>query len=205
MVQKLSEKSYIRQHHGSGLWCRPDGAVLMPPCKRIRRPRHVWAYGSVAPDGYLKIRHKGVYYYVHRLIAETFLGSAPEGKPYIDHIDRCKSNNQVSNLRWVNSKENNDNRQRIDDSLEKYGVRAYQDPKAYYKALYHNNPKARERVLARSRKWSAENSEKVRAYGRKQREEHHDRCLAYGRAYRERKKLHKNGAEVTRELVGMAE
>ena len=42
---------------------------------------------------------------VHRLIALTFLPKE-NGRNYIDHIDTCKSNNNVSNLRWCTTLEN---------------------------------------------------------------------------------------------------
>jgi hypothetical protein len=45
---------------------------------------------------------------VHRLIALTFLPN-PENKPKIDHIDRNKHNNAVSNLKWATSAENSAN------------------------------------------------------------------------------------------------
>ena len=46
---------------------------------------------------------------IHRLIAETFIPN-PELKPEIDHINRDKKDNSVSNLRWVTRSENNLNR-----------------------------------------------------------------------------------------------
>ena len=46
---------------------------------------------------------------IHRLVALAFLPN-PDNKPEIDHIDRNKTNNVVSNLRWVTSSENNLNR-----------------------------------------------------------------------------------------------
>lgn len=193
-VPKLPTR--LKQHPLSGLWCDPSGLILMPPCLRIRRTRYEWTAGSKTPSGYHKIRYRGKYYAVHRLIAETFLGSPPEGKPCVDHIDRCKSNNCVDNLRWASYKENNDNRQCIEDSIKMYGVRACQDPRAYGKSLYRNNTKVRENSLARSRKWNAENHEKIRARARKCRKEQHEQYLAYGKAYRERKKLRaQNGAQ----------
>lgn len=45
---------------------------------------------------------------VHRLVAESFLHKE-NGKEYIDHIDTNKTNNAVSNLRWVTAKENSNN------------------------------------------------------------------------------------------------
>ena len=46
--------------------------------------------------------------YIHRLIAETFIDN-PENYKYVDHIDRDKSNNHVSNIRWCSAKMNTDN------------------------------------------------------------------------------------------------
>jgi hypothetical protein len=48
---------------------------------------------------------KQIRYYVHRLVAETLIEN-PEGHNEIDHIDRDKSNNAVSNLKWCSRKEN---------------------------------------------------------------------------------------------------
>lgn len=45
---------------------------------------------------------------VHKLVAQTFIGNA-ESKPFVDHIDNDRLNNNVSNLRWVTYSENNQN------------------------------------------------------------------------------------------------
>lgn len=49
------------------------------------------------------IRQKQIY--SHRLIAETLIPN-PNNLPEIDHIDYDKTNNNISNLRWVDRKEN---------------------------------------------------------------------------------------------------
>jgi hypothetical protein len=46
---------------------------------------------------------------VHTLVATTFIPN-PENKPTVDHIDRNKTNNHVSNLRWANRTEQNINK-----------------------------------------------------------------------------------------------
>lgn len=66
--------------------------------------------GTKDAFGYVHVRlinPKGTYTLkkVHRLVAETFLPN-PEGKPIIDHIDGDKTNNALSNLRWVTYSEN---------------------------------------------------------------------------------------------------
>ena len=46
---------------------------------------------------------------IHRLMACAFLPN-PEGHRVVDHIDRNKNNNHITNLRWTTASENNFNR-----------------------------------------------------------------------------------------------
>jgi len=51
---------------------------------------------------------KGKTCYIHRMVALAFIPN-PENKREVDHIDRCKTNNHVSNLRWATPSENQQN------------------------------------------------------------------------------------------------
>lgn len=59
--------------------------------------------------GYLSLRlgrGKDNFYYIHRLVAMTFLEKI-EGKNFVNHIDGNKLNNHFTNLEWCTNEENN--------------------------------------------------------------------------------------------------
>lgn len=65
---------------------------------------------SKTPNGYLNAE---VYLdstrrtvHLHRLVALTFLGAAPEGKPQVNHKNGDKTDNRAENLEWVSQSEN---------------------------------------------------------------------------------------------------
>jgi hypothetical protein len=45
---------------------------------------------------------------IHRLVANAFIPN-PDNLPCVDHVDRCKTNNNLSNLRWTTYSNNNRN------------------------------------------------------------------------------------------------
>ena len=149
-----------KQHPELGLWCREDGCVLVPAGGR--GPKEHWTYGCKDDKGYMTVGFRGRYYRMHRLIAQTFLEN-PANLPEVDHCpDRNPSNNAVSNLRWADRKMQQNNRQICEDSLAKYGVRECEDPRAYHRARYENDPEYSRRIRATAREWIAKNPERNR-------------------------------------------
>jgi hypothetical protein len=104
----------FRAHPYSGLFVSRRGVVLRPPSKttigRYKKettlPAKILNQINVGRDkGYKAVKYKGTSWYVHRLVAETFIEN-PENKPQVNHIDGVKSNNDFSNLEWVTNSEN---------------------------------------------------------------------------------------------------
>lgn len=60
--------------------------------------------------GYLRVTlcrdAKATLHFVHRLVARTFLGEAPQGKPTVNHLDGDKANPRLANLEWASYAEN---------------------------------------------------------------------------------------------------
>jgi hypothetical protein len=56
-------------------------------------------------NGYLFVNLKGRPFRVHRLVAQAFIDNS-NNKPFINHIDAIRDNNNVNNLEWCTSSEN---------------------------------------------------------------------------------------------------
>ena len=64
---------------------------------------------QISADGYFVVilykNNKIKYIKVHRLIATAFIDN-PSNKPFVDHIDNNRLNNNINNLRWCTQREN---------------------------------------------------------------------------------------------------
>lgn len=88
--------------HPSGLWVSKNGLVFVPATNR--RKEH-FTYGSNL-IGYKSVTYKGNVYYVHRLVAETYIPN-PHHLPMINHRNEERSENTIYNLEWCDKWTNN--------------------------------------------------------------------------------------------------
>ena len=117
------------KHPELGTLVREDGAVL----SRIGKSKNKahWSFGCVDGRGYSTIRIYRKTRKIHRLVAECFIPN-PDNKPTVDHKDRVRTNNSVSNLRWATHKEQVENSAQV-LNRKPYGVRYCEDKVAYTK------------------------------------------------------------------------
>ena len=63
--------------------------------------------------GYIRCSLNRKPYDKHRIIAQQFIpNDDPEHKPFIDHINKNRTDNRLENLRWVSRSENTKNQSR---------------------------------------------------------------------------------------------
>jgi hypothetical protein len=116
---------------------------------------HVKIKGSVTNRGYkyfqLSRDGKRKNFLFHCLVAKVFIGERPDGL-VIDHIDRDKLNNNVSNLRYITQQENCCNQRRYNEDIEtkdnkerhriqcrRYRARNREKNKQRHKKYYEDN------------------------------------------------------------------
>lgn len=90
--------------------------------------------------GYLRVILNGKYYFIHRLVAQTFIPNE-DNKPIINHKDCNPLNNNVDNLEWCTQQENVDymiklNRNKRND---KWLNNLHNSQKKFYKKVIGKN------------------------------------------------------------------
>ena len=92
------------------------GRVRNATTARILKP-------CILPLGYQQVglckNGKSKRFFIHRLVAQEFIDN-PDEKDLVDHINHDVSDNCVSNLRWVSAKENQGNRNKMQNASSKY-------------------------------------------------------------------------------------
>ena len=86
-------------------------------------------------QGYVEVTVDGRYLYAHRMLMEVFCPLPGMEKMMIDHIDGCRDNNNIDNLRWVTPAENilykEDNWNLIKDNvnlaIQKFGYEKFNE------------------------------------------------------------------------------
>jgi len=86
--------------------------LIYPDGKIFNKKRKIFMKSNPDSTGYVRIglsNSEGLKpFLIHRLIAIHYIPN-PENKPAVDHIDRNKQNNDLSNLRWATNSENQQN------------------------------------------------------------------------------------------------
>lgn len=119
---------------------REDGAFYV----KDSHGTYNWTYGKAykSSRGYIRYRN----YAVHRAVAECFIPN-PDNKPTVDHIDRNRSNNCVSNLRWATHSEQRINSSQVIGHNRKANARRYRKARAKKYVRYTNEEGKRVEIL----------------------------------------------------------
>ena len=86
---------------------RPPYTIRNAKTKRVIQPHQRQdAYVYI----HLSVNGREYYPKFHRLLAKQFIpNDDPENKIFVDHINHCRNDNRLENLRWVTASQNNAN------------------------------------------------------------------------------------------------
>lgn len=132
-------------------------------------------------NGYKTVCLQSKYFYIHRLVAQTFIPN-PDNKPQVDHIDTNKSNNCVDNLRWATHSEN------MNNPATKTKRTKSDEEKRERRKRYAQREDVKLRERERVKKDRKLNPEKYREMDREHYLRHREHRLAYQKEYAKRKR-----------------
>lgn len=93
-------KQALAQDKTTGFWVSSDGKEVYLDSNKKEKLK-LYKTGK----GYYQVSHNQDLFYVHRIVAGAFIPNILD-KPFINHIDGNKLNNDMSNLEWVTASEN---------------------------------------------------------------------------------------------------
>ena len=171
----------------------PDHNLLVSCDGRVRQQKSgkwVKETGEDA-DGYYRVKIRcsdGIKRTkkIHRLVAETFIPN-PMGKPTVDHLDRNKHNNVVSNLSWKTVAEQNENRECVLFPKYHFGFRCKDNPVLWGRMWRNTVPGELERQASQKKEYL-----KKKKLDPVWLENERERCRKKSRLRRERKKAEQN-------------
>lgn len=96
--------------------------------------------GTINNEGYLSVEIKGISHKLHRLAWLYIYGKIP--KDQIDHINRIRDDNKISNLRCATNTENQRNRTiGLNNKSGVIGVSFFESNQKWYSEISHNSKK----------------------------------------------------------------
>ncbi len=125
------------------------GNIYQDTKKLVGKPVKIYDLAGYKVFTILKKNGKNDLLYLHRMVAELFLEHDPE-RPYVAHLDFDKSNNHVSNLKYVTRKElfihNRDNPAKQKPTYSKLNEAKVRIIK---RKIFDPNRKTRMRIIAK--------------------------------------------------------
>ena len=109
-----------------------NGEIISLMSNKILKGKYDYGYKRFA----LSKDKKRKYLTLHRLLAIQFIPN-PDNLPEIDHMDRNKLNNDLSNLRWCDCQTNIRNRNCVINQRGTIGIKRITEMGEYYEAQFY--------------------------------------------------------------------